>query len=147
MWASGRSVSSSRRAGNSGSAANETPVRPLVRWLAAGIMIAFGLLLGAAAVEVVARVEWHRKYIAWLVPQLHGFDHIDEARELIVPNPNTVITVGAFRRLMAAQGKTLGLQIFDSSSAGRTNADTVVLFRINHLGFKVRRSPSRSRME
>jgi len=103
----------------------------------AGICAAFvSLVVVLVLLEVVAGVIWKSKYNQWLEGQLHGYDHVDYERSVIVPNPNTTMTVGRYREALAARGKTLGLKYSEDTQQGAAMADSAVLFRVNSLGFK-----------
>ncbi len=48
------------------------------------------LAVGIVVLEACAGAIWKREYNKWLEGQLHGFDHVDYGRSIIVPTANTV---------------------------------------------------------
>ncbi len=86
--------------------------------------------------EIVAQKIWHKKYNEWLEKQLHGFDYVDHARNLVIPTPNTKKTVSRYREDLEEHGKILGLTYFEKSIQGSVPSDSVILFSINQYGFK-----------
>jgi lysophospholipase L1-like esterase len=86
--------------------------------------------------ELTAGYVWQQKYHAWLVGQLHGYDRVDFDRSIVLPIPNTVMTVGQYRQELKAHQKPLGLEYFERSLADEVLPDSAVLFTINQYGFK-----------
>lgn len=96
----------------------------------------FCVIIGLIVLELIADVIWWKKYDQLLSSQLHGFDHVDYERHIIVPNPNTNRTVESHRLNMMEHGKIIGLKNFEESIQGNIPPDSVVLFSINKYGFK-----------
>lgn len=94
------------------------------------------IIIGLVLLEVGSRVVWKRKYNELLEKSLHGFDHVDYERSILVPNANTKTTVAKHRDDLKEFGKTLGLKYFEESIQHDAPPDSVVLFAINEYGFK-----------
>ena len=90
----------------------------------------------AGSLELTAHYIWQHKYNEWLAGQLHGYDAVDPQRSIIVPKPNTVMTVAQYRQELIAHQKPLGLGYLDRSLADEALPDSAVLFTINQYGYK-----------
>jgi len=93
-------------------------------------------LLGLVILESAARYLWHKKYTQMLEQQLHGMDHVDYERAVLVPDADTTITVQDYRAGLGGHGKPIGLAHLDRyiDEYGLTPGDVIV--RINRQGFK-----------
>jgi len=94
------------------------------------------VVTGLVVLEAGSRVVWKRKYNELLEKSLHGFDHVDYKRSILVPNANTRTTVEKHRDDLTTLGKTLGLKYFEESIQRDAPPGSVVLFTINKYGFK-----------
>ena len=89
-----------------------------------------------AVAEFGARVAWKATYNQWLQNQLHGFDYVDPERSLILPTPNTHLTLQQLREQLTIHGKMLGLANLESLVQGLDVPDDEVVFSINSRGFR-----------
>jgi lysophospholipase L1-like esterase len=93
------------------------------------ILSIWGLELGAGFI-------WQIKYRELLETELHGFDKVDSSRGIIIPIPNTVMTVADLRAHLKKHNKPIGLKNLEKSIKDQGLDDTTVLLRINRYGFK-----------
>ena len=92
--------------------------------------VCFGIL------ELGAGFIWKTKYNELLATQLHGYDRVDYDRGIIVPVPNTVMTVADYRANLIDNHKTVGLKHFQADMQNQGLTDDDVLFQVNSFGFK-----------
>ena len=86
---------------------------------------------GIGALELTARYVWQHKYNECLTCQLHGYDSVDFQRSIVLPTPNTVMTVAQYRQELKAHQKPLGQRYLECSLADEPLPDSAVLFTIN----------------
>jgi hypothetical protein len=100
------------------------------------VVVLLGTTLALLGFELVARVIWTQKYLLHLEKQLHGFDHVDRERGIIVPDAGIERSLREMRADFEREGKTLGLSRLDEleSETGLSPDDPV--FAINRHGFK-----------
>jgi lysophospholipase L1-like esterase len=93
-------------------------------------------IISVGSLEIAARYIWHKKYNEWLTGQLHGYDRVDSHRSIIVPIPNTAMTVARYREELTFHQKPLGMNYLKRSLADELLPDSAVLFTINQYGYK-----------
>ena len=106
--------------------------RHLFRW---GILIVSSLL-SLFALELVARPLWKVQFRAHMKKQLHGFDHVDRERLVIVLNPGVSKTVSNMFEDLRSEGKTVGLKNLQSLVERFELKPRDCVFEINSHGFK-----------
>ena len=105
------------------------------RWVNV-LLLSLVVVFGFLCMEPLSRYLWHRKYIEMLEKKLHGIDHVDYEKAILIPTPDTTVTVQDYRNGLEGHGKRIGLAYLDYYiDRYGLNADDVIL-RINHHGFK-----------
>ena len=104
----------------------------IVRLLA----IVFIVILSIGVLEWGAGFIWQIKYRELLVTELHGFDKLDSSRGIIIPIPNTVMTVADLRTHLKKHNKPIGLKNLEERVKEQGLDDMTVLLHINRYGFK-----------
>lgn len=94
------------------------------------------VILGFVVLEVTATVLWKKKYNEWLEEQIHGYDHVDYERNLIVLTPGSVFTAEQYKAELMKHNKPLGLKVFNQSTREDAPSESEVLFQVNSHGFK-----------
>jgi lysophospholipase L1-like esterase len=100
---------------------------------AAGVGVAVVVLI---ALEGVARIVWEGKRHDRLEATLHGYEHVDYRRNLVVPTAGARVTVAELRSDLRARGRHWGLAHLDELQRKYSLSDTSVLISINDLGFR-----------
>jgi lysophospholipase L1-like esterase len=100
-----------------------------VVWTAAFLVLLFAL-------EGLARIVWESKYHDLLEATLHGYEHVDRARNLVVPRPGAQVTGGEFRSDLTKRGRSLGIACLEDFLREHDLPDTAVFIRINQHGFR-----------
>lgn len=99
-------------------------------------ILLFSVIICFGSLEVASRFVWKKRYNQWLEKQLHGYDYLDYKRSLIVPKPNTKVTVGYLRKSLEELEKTIGLEHLQRTVQRDNLPESAVLFSINKHGFK-----------
>ncbi len=93
-------------------------------------------LAGFGLAEIGSRTVWKVMYNQWLTRELHGFDHVDRGRSLVVPIANTRKTVEQLRKEFSSYGKVIALDHLEELVREQELPDTAVIYSINSHGFR-----------
>lgn len=107
------------------------------KYLTFNIVIFFmASLLGFGMLEVAARILWRVEFNKRLELLLHGFDHIDRRRMMVVPTAGISKTVHELSENLKAQNKKIGLKLLQRCVEEYNLSDDFKIFQINSHGFK-----------
>lgn len=106
------------------------------RFLGRILLFVLASLVSLVILELSARVLWKATYNYWLEGQLHGFDRVDYENEVIVLNPDVVLTYAKALEMLENNGKPLGVENLVALGEEFDIEPDDVVVQINHYGFK-----------